>query len=134
MDNQPQPLFAKKRIELICNIAANSSVFIRASKIALIVGTILNLINQGDMIISANFSQIAWGKLLLTYCIPFLVSIYTAVSVGFEFKIGDPSPVNSSVRCSRCKKSIVELHKGEPIPECPHCGLKTKWKLYKSKE
>ncbi|MCB2013359.1 MAG: nitrate/nitrite transporter NrtS [Sphingobium sp.] len=48
----------------------------RSLMVGLVVGTILNLINQGDAILSGG-AVIAW-KLCLTYCVPFLVSSYGA--------------------------------------------------------
>lgn len=130
MENLSHPSSFKKRFSIACDIVADGAVFSKALKIALVVGTILNLINQGDALIAWEMEKISFGKLLLTYCVPFLVSTYTAVSIGFEFKIGDVSPVTSQVRCKRCKTSMLTITKGELIPECPHCGLKTRWKLY----
>ena len=48
----------------------------RSLMVGLVVGTILNLINQGDAIVSGG-TVIGW-KLCLTYCVPFLVSSYGA--------------------------------------------------------
>ena len=45
-------------------------------KIALVVGTILNAINQGERILAGN--EIFWGSLFLNYLIPFCVSCYSA--------------------------------------------------------
>ena len=45
---------------------------------ALIVGTVLNLINQGDALL--GMASINWLKLILTYCIPYVVCTYGAVS------------------------------------------------------
>tara|TARA_R110002050_G_scaffold221441_1_gene357276 strand:+ start:57026 stop:57250 length:225 start_codon:yes stop_codon:yes gene_type:complete len=49
-------------------------VLIRAVKTSLIVGTILNLINQGDVILALDYEQINLGKMALTYSVPFFVS------------------------------------------------------------
>jgi hypothetical protein len=43
-----------------------------------VVGTILNLINQGDRLFAAQ--KLDTVKLALTYCVPYLVSTYGAVS------------------------------------------------------
>ncbi|WP_394144447.1 nitrate/nitrite transporter NrtS [Vibrio atypicus] len=48
----------------------------RAAIIALIVGTILNLINQGDALLSG--SETNGVKALLTYCVPFIVSLVSS--------------------------------------------------------
>jgi hypothetical protein len=44
----------------------------------LIVGSLLNLINQGDALIGSD--AINWWKLLLTYCVPFCVATFGAYS------------------------------------------------------
>jgi hypothetical protein len=50
-----------------------------AMKLALVVGTILALINHGQAIISGhlNFDQLL--PMLITYCVPFSVSMYSQV-------------------------------------------------------
>lgn len=50
----------------------------RALVVALIVGSTVNLINQGDALFSGG--RINWGKLVLTYTVPFLVSAHGALS------------------------------------------------------
>ena len=52
-------------------------VIVRAVKTSIIVGTILNLINQGNIIFSMNLVHLNWGKLILTYCVPLIVSGYS---------------------------------------------------------
>jgi len=46
----------------------------RSLIVALVVGSVLNLINQGDAIVSGGPVQL--GKLLLTFTVPFMVSSY----------------------------------------------------------
>jgi hypothetical protein len=50
----------------------------RSFWVALVVGTILNLINQGDALVAGR--HLAVVKLVLTYLVPYLVSTYGAVS------------------------------------------------------
>jgi len=45
----------------------------------LIVGSILNIINQGDALVRSG-GAIDWWKLLLTYCVPFCVATFGAYS------------------------------------------------------
>jgi hypothetical protein len=54
----------------------------RSGCVALIVGTILNLINQGDAIFGAM--TINWTKVVLTYAVPYVVSTYGAVSYAMS--------------------------------------------------
>jgi len=42
--------------------------------VAIIVGTVLNLINQPEGLLGD--ANIIWWKVLLTYCVPFAVSSY----------------------------------------------------------
>jgi len=44
----------------------------------LIVGSILNVINQGDAFVRSG--AIDWWKLLLTFCVPFCVATFAAYS------------------------------------------------------
>ena len=46
----------------------------RSLTVALVVGTALNVINQGDALLHGH-GPIAW-KLVLTYCVPFVVASY----------------------------------------------------------
>jgi hypothetical protein len=46
----------------------------RTIRIALVVGTILTLINQADVIFSGDATTITWVKAALNYCVPFIVS------------------------------------------------------------
>lgn len=55
-------------------------------KIALIVGTLLNIINQGDLILNMMIDKINFVKLTLTYFVPFFVSIYTARNIHRKTK------------------------------------------------
>ncbi len=50
----------------------------RSCCVALVVGTILNLINQGDAVLA--MTSVNWIKIVLTYLVPYAVSTYGAVS------------------------------------------------------
>jgi len=50
-----------------------------ALKVALIVGTVLVLINQGDKIFSLSLSYANILQIALTYLVPYCVSTYSAV-------------------------------------------------------
>lgn len=62
----------------IWRYAISDGVPRRLLVVALIVGTILNLINQGDSMLAGM--PLNFMKLLLTYLVPYLVSTYGAVS------------------------------------------------------
>lgn len=46
----------------------------RSLTVAVIIGTVLNLINQGPEILSGHWP--IWWKLILTYFVPFAVASY----------------------------------------------------------
>ena len=58
-------------------LARQSRVVKSALLVALVVGSILNLINQGDALLGDT--SIVWWKLGLTYIVPYCVSTYGAV-------------------------------------------------------
>jgi hypothetical protein len=61
-----------------CRHCLSDGVPRRSLYVALVVGTILNLINQGDALFGP--AQINWLKVMLTYLVPYAVSTYGAVS------------------------------------------------------
>lgn len=48
----------------------------RALVVALVIGTVLNAINQGDAILGGG--PVNFTKLMLTYAVPFFVTAYGA--------------------------------------------------------
>ena len=50
----------------------------RSFAVALVVGSVLNLINQGDALLGAG--EIDVGKAFLTFLVPYCVATYGAVS------------------------------------------------------
>lgn len=51
----------------------------RSIKVGLIVGTILTMINNGDLLIQGVVTPVMIWKIPLTYCVPFCVSTYAGV-------------------------------------------------------
>ena len=64
--------------KIACRCAVSDGVPRRSFYVALIVGTILNLINQGDAIFGTG--SVNWLKVILTYFVPYAVCTYGAVS------------------------------------------------------
>jgi hypothetical protein len=65
-------------LRLACRCALSDGVPRRSFFVALVVGTVLNLINQGDALFGA--APIKWLKDILTYFVPYAVCTYGAVS------------------------------------------------------
>ena len=64
-----------------CVCAVSDGLPRRSLYVALVVGTVLNVINQGDALIGAG--SIDWLKVVLTYCVPYAVCTYGAVTARF---------------------------------------------------
>jgi len=62
----------------ICICCVSDGVPRRSFAVALIVGTILNLVNQGDALFGE--AGLNFSKILLTYIVPYCVATYGAVS------------------------------------------------------
>lgn len=60
--------------------------YLRSAKVAVVVGTLLNLINQPEILLSTG-SVILW-QALLTYAVPFCVATYGAACARLEFADG----------------------------------------------
>lgn len=67
------------KLVAIWDLCAANGLPRRALYVAVVVGTILNLINQGDAIV-LNVANINWFKVMLTYLVPYAVCTYGAVT------------------------------------------------------
>ena len=67
-----------------CHIcAARHTPMLRRSLIvSIVVGTVLTLLNQGDLLIAGDWTEPLYWKIPLTYCVPFMVATYGALSNG----------------------------------------------------
>ena len=65
-------------IKRACHFALTDGVPTRSLYVALIVGTVLNVINQGDALLGT--APLNWVKIILTYIVPYCVCTYGAVS------------------------------------------------------
>ncbi|MET4026373.1 hypothetical protein ABIE59_001899 [Marinobacter sp. MBR-99] len=72
------------RCKDVCELAVGHGTPRRAAKLAIVVGTLLVLINQWEAITGS--ATIDWLKLLLTYCVPYMVSTYTSVSKDLHLR------------------------------------------------
>ena len=66
------------QLKIANKYAVSNGLPLRSLSVALVVGTILNLINQGDAFLGA--AQVNWIKAALTYMVPYAVCTYGAVS------------------------------------------------------
>lgn len=109
----------------------------RSLIVAAIVGTILNLINQGDAIVGD--APVNVTKLLLTFAVPYCVATYGAVLSAFETanmnSCCPPTPghslrgghvVHSVIKCPLCglaKTEQMPVDACQIVYECTGCGV-----------
>ena len=60
-------------------IAMEASVRKRAFNVALIVGSILAVINHGDVVLSGQATTTVWIKIVLTFLVPYCVATFASV-------------------------------------------------------
>lgn len=63
------------------NLARRRDVVMRAVRVALVVGTLLIMINYADRAIANNLTGVDLIKMAITYLVPYGVSTYSAVGV-----------------------------------------------------
>jgi hypothetical protein len=90
----------------------------RSFIVAVIVGTILNLINQGDAVLTGKPIDIT--KLLLTYLVPYCVSTYGAVS--YRLHAARPGP-----------RGPASGRQGNPAACVQKCWRNAQWQSHKSR-
>lgn len=77
----------RNRFKTYSQAARKHGIYRRSFKIALLVGTLLNLINQPQLFLGLCLNDfdalkdINYLKVLLTYMMPYFVSLYGALSV-----------------------------------------------------
>jgi hypothetical protein len=72
------------RLKFYYKLAITKRVVKRATFSSIVVGTILNLINQYNAILNFNLSHLDLMKFFLTFLVPYCVSTYTAVALQLE--------------------------------------------------
>ena len=63
------------------HIAFRKDVFLRAFKVALIIGIVLAIINHGDHVYLGTMTITNWTKILIIFFVPFCVSTVFSVLV-----------------------------------------------------
>lgn len=64
--------------------ALSRHIVINAFKIAIVVGTLLNMVNQGERLFQGG--TISWLHLMLNYLVPYCVASYSATKNEIELR------------------------------------------------
>ncbi len=75
-DDGPPGMVAMARRAIRLSLA--DGIPARSLRVAIVVGIILNLINQGDALL--GLARPHWLKMILTFIVPYCVATYGAVS------------------------------------------------------
>lgn len=110
-------------------LAFERRTFIRAIRVAILIGIILNLINNSSTLFVYSLSSANLGRIFLTFLVPYLVSTYSSVISGSQLKIGSISRLDALLKCKNCKKTNFLVHIGQVFDECPQCKKNTRWSL-----
>lgn len=86
------------KLKRACACAVSDGVPQRSLAVALVVGTVLNLINQGDAILGS--APVNWLKLALTYLVPYAVCTYGAVA--HQLKSAEPGERRRAAPAAGC--------------------------------
>jgi hypothetical protein len=97
-------------------------------KVAGVVGTILNAINQGEHLLALRLDDVVWWKIGLTYLVPFCVSVFSAARIRMLFVPGLAAHRDARLSCRTCGSAEHEVRTGETVPRCPTCGARTSWR------
>lgn len=65
-----------KSLQQFCRCLINPEFTATALKVALVVGSVLFMINHGGAVIAGEMNQQRWFAAGLTYLVPFLVNIH----------------------------------------------------------
>ncbi len=68
--------WAIKNLQKFCGSLVNPKFVPTGLKVALVVGSILFLVNHGNALVQGQMSRDRWIAAILTYCVPYMVSIH----------------------------------------------------------
>ena len=69
-------------------VAGRRGVVLRSLKVALVVGTVLALINHGDSLLAGRLSMGVAAKIAMTYLVPYAVATWSAVQTTLAAEQG----------------------------------------------
>jgi hypothetical protein len=113
-------------IALFFSAATQKRSLIGGVKMAIVVGGVVNPINQGGLLMARNFDQVSWPKFRVTFCVPFFVSVYNGTATRLQFDPGVRAVAAAKLVCTKCPETIA-VQQGTIIPDCTHCGSETRW-------
>jgi hypothetical protein len=120
-----------KTVSMYIRLGTERGNILNSVTLSLVVGSLLNVINQWDLLIGGALSGLPAIQVILTYLVPLLVSDFASVSAQLRFRQNTPSSVSADIKCSSCKGTHRHVNKYELVPSCPVCNDNTRWKPVK---
>ena len=80
-------LRARRKGISVSSILISGKTVSTAIRVSLIVGTILNMINQGNHLIALDFDAINIPKFILNYIVPYSVSTYSSLMMRLKMRL-----------------------------------------------
>jgi len=117
-------IYSSKR-EFLCI----RSTFLRAIRVSMLVGIILNLINNPGIFSSLGFEEIQFSRVILTFIVPFGVSTYSSILSNTSLKPGKISQKNGTLKCNSFKQTRFTVNIGQQSDAYSQCKKDTHWKL-----
>jgi hypothetical protein len=74
----------KHHKETWLTLAFEPSIALRSLKVMLVVGSVLILINYGDILASGSLPELPVLKIILTYLVPFSVATFSSVTARLD--------------------------------------------------
>lgn len=71
--------YERMSISAWLSLATRRDVMRRSTKVSIVVGTVLALINHGDSILGGTLTVQGVARIVLTYLVPFSVSTWASV-------------------------------------------------------
>ena len=75
----PTPSAGGQKPPSFLALCGRREIIARSTRVALLVGTVLALINHGDLLFGAPLAPARIARILLTYCVPYAVATYASV-------------------------------------------------------
>ena len=111
------------------NLATQRSTFLRAIRVSLLVGIILNLINNPGIFSSLGFEEIQFSRVILTFIVPFGVSTYSSVLSNTSLKPGKISQKDGTLKYNNFKQTRFTVNIGQQSDAYRKCKKDTHRKL-----
>jgi len=67
-------------------LAIERNTLVRAIRVSIVVGILLNLINNPGLLSLHSFNNVSFGRVILTFLVPYFVATYSSVLSGSKLK------------------------------------------------